>query len=160
MLDRAADESNLSRAAGGGDNIVILGQSGVAGSDIEHSVPGRGRRCFHFADGDRVFARGQVRDADGETFPVDFLTKCRRIAGGAFNGDRRIVLAMRKIPADAHLPAARITAFIGRTGSRYRKPQSRRGTGRLLPALPGSFRTPGNRSGSFPQREFRFAANW
>ena len=47
---------------------------------------------------------------------VDFLAKRRRIVGGAFDGDGRIVLAMRKVAADAHLLAAGSADFVVRQG--------------------------------------------
>ena len=48
--------------------------------------PGCARPGFSFADGDGVFAGGQLRDGDGEIFPVNFLAKRGLIAARAFNG--------------------------------------------------------------------------
>ena len=44
----------------------FFGQRDVAGSHVKHSFARRARQRFHFADDDGVFARGQMRDGDGE----------------------------------------------------------------------------------------------
>ncbi len=123
MLDRAGDGTRFPRGADGGENIEVLGQRDIAGSHVKHSFPRRARQRFRFANDDRVLARGQVRDGDGKTFSVDFFAKCRLVIGGAFDLDRPVVLAMRKVPAQAHLLSATGAVFLIRRGVQREKRQ-------------------------------------
>ena len=113
--ERARDSGHLPRATGGGKDVEILCQRDVAGHHIKHPFTGCACQGFHLADGDRVTARRQMTDRDIEIFPVDLLTKRRRIVGGgALYGHGRIVLAMNEFPVDAHIRAAGGADFVCR----------------------------------------------
>ena len=122
MLNRAGDRRNLPRAARRGENVEISGQNRVAGSHVKQPFARPARQRFHFADDDGVFAGGQMRDTDGEIFPVNFFAKCHRVVGDAIDGERRIVLAVRKLPTYAHLLSAGSTDFVDRKHGRRTKP--------------------------------------
>ena len=49
--------ANFLRAAGGGEDVKILGQRNIAGSHVEHPLARRARQRFRLADDDGVFAR-------------------------------------------------------------------------------------------------------
>jgi len=70
MLNHAGDGTNFSRAASGGHDVKVFGQRDIAGSHVEHSFPRSARQRFHFADGDGVFACGQIRDGDVKFLPL------------------------------------------------------------------------------------------
>lgn len=91
-----------------------------------HVPPGSARPGCGFTDDDGVFVGGQTRDGDGEFFSINFLVKSRRIVVRAFNGQRRIVFAMRKLPADAYFLSIASAGFVSRKCGGSRKPDSSR----------------------------------
>ncbi len=124
MLNGTVDESYFSRAACRGKDVEIFGQHDVARSHVEHAFTRRARHGFHCADGDGVFAGGQMGDGDLETFSIDVFAKGRCIVTGTFDRGGRIVFPMRKVPADTHLLTTGGADFVRRQCGQTRKPQA------------------------------------